>query len=100
MTDKTTYIEPGYRRTNAVHKPVDGVQFFSYHTGILRYARISEDGQIITSSHGWRRSTYGASVIGHGALQRAGKAIRFRTEEGAAKAAIKVWRKLQEKKCP
>lgn len=98
MTVETTYVEPTYQRTRANHTPIDGVKFFSYTTGIQRYARISEDGQIIVSSHGQHRSTYGASVLGHGALQRAGKSIRFRTQEGAARAAIKVWRKLKAEK--
>jgi hypothetical protein len=97
--DLTTFVRPEYRKTSAGHKPIDGVQFFSYSTGILKYARISEDGQIITSSNGHHRSTYGASIIGHGPVRSAsGKPTRFLTETAAAKAAIKVWRKLQAKK--
>lgn len=101
MTDKTTFIEPEYWRTSAGHKPIDGVQFFSYSTGILSYARISEDGQIFVADNGHHRNSYRAVVLGHGTLQNgAGKTKRFRSQDGAAKAAIKVWRKLQEKKCP
>lgn len=99
MTEKTTYIEPGYRRTSAGHKPIDGVQFFSYSTGIQRYARISEDGQIFVSDNGYHRDSYGSAVIGHGAIKNeAGRSKRFRSEEAATKAAIKVWRKLQAAK--
>jgi hypothetical protein len=98
MTEETTFIRPEYRRTNAGHKPVDGVQFFSYSTGILRYARISEDGQIMTQSN-YRMSSYGSAVIGHGpVLSAKGKPKRFRHEINAALAAIKVWRKMQERK--
>lgn len=88
MTEETTFIRPEYRRTSAGHKPIDGVQFYSYSTGILRYARISEDGRIMTQR---RRSTYSSSIIGHGQLRK-----RFLTEDAAARAAIKVWRKLKE----
>lgn len=99
MSEKTTFIQPGYRRTSAGHKPIDGVQFHSYHTGILRYARISEDGQIMTAAH-HRASTYEAAVIGHGYLRGPDgkKTKRFRTQDAAALAAIKVWRKMHEGK--
>lgn len=99
MTEPTTFIRSGYRRTSAGHSPIDGIRFFSYRVGILRYARISEDGQIWVADNGHHRSTYGASVIGHGPLvNAAGKSIRFHTQQGAAEAAIKVWRKMQERK--
>lgn len=93
MAEKT-YIRPGYRRTSAGHAPVDGVQFFSYRTGINQYARISEDGQIMTYRPSYT-TTYSASVIGIGTLRNeSGKYIRFRSESAAAKAAIKRWRAL------
>lgn len=96
---ETTYIRPGYRRTSAGHKPIDGVQFHSYSTGILQYARISEDGQIITASSRRSSSTYTAAVIGHGMLNgEGGKPKRFRSQDAAARAAIKIWRKLQKPK--
>lgn len=80
------------------HKPIDGVQFFSYSIGILRYAQISEDGQIMTGRN-YNRVTYYASVIGHGTLKGpSGKDKNFQTEEAATREAIKVWRKMQEKK--
>lgn len=87
-----TFIQPGYRRTSAGHSPVDGVQFFSYSIGVLIYARISEDGAIMTKrNHG--RDTYRAAVIGHGAIcNAAGRPKAFRTERAAALAAIKVRR--------
>ena len=99
MSEETTFIRPEYQRTSAGHKPIDGVQFFSYTTGILRYARISEDGQIITASH-TRGSTYEAAVIGRGYLRGPDgkKTKRFRSQDAAARAAIKVWRKLQAEK--
>lgn len=95
MTEETTFIRPEYRRTSASHN-IDGVQFFSYSTGILRYARISKDGQIKTAGHN-RLATYTAMIIGHGYLRSAsGKPTRFLTQDAAARAAIKVWRKLKE----
>lgn len=98
MSEETTFIKPEYRRTSAGHKPIDGVQFFSYTTGILRYARISEDGQIITESN-HRLTTYSAGVIGRGWLKNAaGKTKRFHTQDAAAREAIKVWREMRGKK--
>lgn len=97
MTDETTHIEPGYRRTSAGHKPIDGVQFYSYSVGINRYARVSEDGQIETRST-FSLSTYTANVIGHGYLKGpGGKTKKFRSQDAAAREAIKVWRKMQAK---
>lgn len=97
--ETTTLVRPGYRRTSAGHKPIDGVQFFSYSTGILSYARISEDGQILVCDNGHHRNSYRAVVLGHGTLQNeAGETKRFRSQDGATKAAIKVWRKLQAEK--
>lgn len=92
-----TFVEPGYHKTSAVHKPVDGVQFFSYRTGISRYARISENGQIWVADNGFHRSTYGASIVGHGQLknEKTGKPTRFHTQEGALTAAVKKWKELQ-----
>lgn len=97
MTE-TTFIRPEYQRTKAVHKLVCGVQFFSYHTGILRYAQISEDGQILISDNGYHRSTYGASIIGHGQLknEKTSKAIRFHTQQAATVAAVKKWKELKK----
>lgn len=94
-----TFVEPGYRKTSAVHKPVDGVQFFSYSVGILRYARISEDGQIWVADNGNHRSTYGASICGYGQLksEKTGQPTRFHTEESALKAAVKKWKELRGK---
>lgn len=98
MSEETTYIEPEYQRTRANHKPVDGVQFFSYSTGISRYARISEDGQIKTARN-FEKSTFSAHVIGHGQIAGpGGKPKVFHTETAAAEAAVKVWRKMQETK--
>lgn len=94
MTDETTFVRPGYRRTGAGHKPIDGVQFHSYSTGVLRYARISDDGRIMTTAN-HRSDTYEARVIGHGPVIGAGgKPKRFRSQDAAAREAIKVWRKL------
>lgn len=96
QAEPTTYIDPAYRKTSAEHAPVDGVQFYSYSIGILRYARISEDGQIWTGDNGSRRSTYQARILGYGPLRnKAGGAIRFRTQEAAMKAAVKKWRELK-----
>jgi hypothetical protein len=94
MSEETTFIRPGYRRTSAGHSPVDGVQFHSYSTGVLSYARISEDGQIFVADNGHHRHSYGAAVIGHGPLKndKTGKSIRFRSQMAATKAAVKVWK--------
>ena len=88
----TTFIKPEYRRTSARHKQVDGVQFFSYLVGILRYARISEDGQIMVISNGRHRSTYSADIVGHGPVRnpKTGKPIRFRSQHAASKAAVAI----------
>jgi hypothetical protein len=95
MTEEpTSYIRPEYRRTSAGHKPIDGVQFYSYRTGISRYARISEDGQIMTRANA-RDSGYNAYVIGHGPVIAANgvAARRFQSQDAAALAAIQIWRK-------
>lgn len=97
MTD-TTFIKPGYRKTSAGHKPIDGVQFHSYRVGILRYMRISADGQIMTQAN-HRSSAYSGYVIGHGAiLNNTGKTKRFQSEIAAARAAVKKWKELQAQK--
>jgi hypothetical protein len=72
------------------------VQFFSYRTGVSRYARISEDGQIkVQRDH--NRATYGAQVIGHGLIcTTSGKGKRFQTSEAAARAAIKIHREIRK----
>lgn len=88
----TTFIKPEYYKTSARHKPVDGVQFFSYVVGIARYARISEDGQIMVISNGMHRATYSASIIGHGPVcnPKTGKPTRFRSQDAASKAAVAI----------
>lgn len=99
MSDITTYVKDWYRRTSGGGRHIDGIQFHSYSTGILRYARISEDGQIMTSAIGGDASTYEAAVIGHGhLLGKSGKVKRFRTQDAAARAAIKVFRALKPSK--
>lgn len=97
MTE-TTYINPNYRKTSAGHKPIDGVQFHSYVCGILRYCRISADGQIMTQAN-HRSDTYSGYVIGHGAiLNKNGKTKRFMSQIAAARAAVKKWKELQVQK--
>lgn len=91
-----SYIKPEYRKTSAGHKPVGGVQFYSYVVGILAYARISEDGQIMVRDNGHHRSTYYAAITGHGPLTNAaGATIRFRTQEAATRAAVKKFKELK-----
>jgi hypothetical protein len=91
-----TLIRPEYQKTSAGHTPTDGVKFFSYRTGIGRYARISEDGQIKVQ-RGYNRSTYCAEVIGHGDIcTKSGMPKRFHSQESAAMAAIKIWRELHK----
>jgi hypothetical protein len=76
-----------------------GVQFHSYSTGILSYAQISADGQIMVTDNGHRRSTYSASIIGYGALtNKAGKPIRFLTQHAALVAAVKKFKQFAKEK--
>lgn len=94
MNDKT-FVKPEYRKTSAGHQPIDGVQFFSYSVGVLSYARISEDGQIMTRGNS-RLTSYTAAVIGHGPIINAsGKPTRFRTQEAAARAGVKKLREMR-----
>ena len=60
MTDEpTTYVRPEYTKVSGRHT-ADGVLFISYSVGVLRYARVSEDGQIEI----WpRRCHYNVRVI-------------------------------------
>lgn len=97
MNDETTFIRAGYRRTTAAHSPVDGVQFYSYSVGVLRYARISNDGQIYVADNGHHRSSWGASVVGHGPLknEKTGKPVRFHSQMAATKAAVKKWKAMK-----
>jgi hypothetical protein len=89
-----TFIDSSFKRTGVAGRKYDGVQFYAYHTGILTYARISEDGQAkvwMANAHREGAPTYFASVIGHGQLKgRGGNVKRFRSEEAACRAAIKV----------
>lgn len=98
MTDETTFIRPGYRLCSGRPTNIDGILLRPYSVGILISARITDDGQIWVQRNS-RRDTYHARVIGHGTiLGVSGKPKLFRTEDAAAKAAIKVWRKMQEAK--
>lgn len=66
-----------------------GLAAYHFHSFILR--RTSDTSRYADS--------FRAAVIGHGPiLGSSGKPKRFRTEEAAAREAIKVWRKMQEKK--
>lgn len=98
MTDETTFIRPGYQRTSGAPRTVDHIAFFPYRTGILRYARITEDGQIkVTRNH--NTTTYTAAVIGCGPIYDGNTSPkRYRTEGAAMQAAIRLWRNMQEKK--
>jgi hypothetical protein len=89
-----TFIDPSYRRTSRGHRVIDGVQFDSYHTGIMSYASIGADGKIMVWSGNTHRAgspTYFASVIGHGAVKNpSGNRKRFRSEDAACRAAVKI----------
>lgn len=94
MTNETL-LRPEYQKTSAGHEPVDGVKFFSYRTGIDRYAQISEDGQIKVQ-RGYNRFTYGAEIVGYGTIcTKSGRPKRFHTQEAAAVAAIKIFKSLK-----
>jgi hypothetical protein len=77
-------------------REVDGIKFISYRTGILQYARISEDGQIFVRRLA-HRTTYNARIIGHGYILRDNtgeeRPKAFRTETAAIIAAIKIYKK-------
>lgn len=94
--DQTTFLDPSYRRTSSGHRQIDGVQFDSYSVGILTYARISEDGRIMVwtvNAHRSGEPTYFAKVAGHGFIKgRGGSTKRFRSEEAACRAGVKLLR--------
>lgn len=89
-----TFLDPSYRKTSHGHRKIDGVQFYSYHTGIMSYARISADGQIMVWSGNTHRdgaATYFANVIGHGTVKGRGDSQkRFRSEDAACRGALKI----------
>lgn len=101
MSDEiTTYLNPKYRLCSGRPTDIGGVLLRPYSTGILQYARISDDGQIYVSRN-YNKSTYTASVIGHGTLLGSGsKPKLFRDERAAAVEAVALWRKLQAEKTP
>jgi hypothetical protein len=89
-----SFIRDEYRRTSHGHAPIDGMQFHSYKTGIQRYAWISEDGKIKVARAG---AMYHAEVIDHGGvLNASGKTKFFRTQEAAAREAVKIRRAIIE----
>lgn len=89
-----SFLDPSYKRTQTGHRKIDGVQFYSYHTGILSYAEISADGQIMVwcgNTHRDGAATYFANVIGHGEVKgRGGSRKRFRSEDAACREAVKM----------
>ena len=93
-----TFLDPSYKKTSHGHRKIEGVQFNSYQVGIMSYAKISEDGQIIVWSPNSRRdgaSRYAARIVGHGEIMNAsGNPKRFNSEEAACAAAVKI---VQEK---
>jgi hypothetical protein len=98
VTDETTFIRPGYRRTSGAPRAVDGIAFYPYSTGVNRYARITDDGQIMVKRN-HNASTYSASVIGIGPIYDGNTTPkRFRTEGAAMESAVRLWRKVQEQK--
>jgi hypothetical protein len=94
MAKQTTFLDPSYERTRSGHRKIDGVQFNSYHTGIMSYAMISSNGMIIVwesnaRRHGARR--YNAKLIDYGYVKApSGEPKRFHTEEAAMRAAVKI----------
>jgi len=97
--EPATFIEPSYERTRTGPK-INGVQFYSYHTGIMSYAEISEDGQIMVrmaNAHRDGAPTYFADVIGHGQIKgRGSQRKRFRSEQAALRAGVKTWREMND----
>lgn len=95
--DRTTYLDPTYRRTSRGHKTVDGVLFNSYRVGQLRYALISEDGQIRVGRR-YSKTTYEAFVIGVGELRTpSGRLRSFRSEDAALSAALAAFREIKSR---
>jgi len=91
MTMQHDPCAPG-RRTSAQPRVVDGVTFFCYHAGVLRYAWRSEDGRIEVARNAGRSTTYRASVDGVPIRGTSfnGLARRFLTEAAAMRAAVKA----------
>lgn len=94
--ERPSFIEPSYRRTTR-SKYIDGVQFHTYHIGIMAYVMISEDGQIKVwkneNSREGRLPWHFAAVIGHGGIKNdSGNPKQFRTEDAACRAAVQIWR--------
>lgn len=87
-----SFIDPSYSKTSHGHRKLDGVQFYSYHVGIMAYARISADGKIMVrtaNAHRDGAATYFAAVVGHGYLKSpSGKSKRFRSEDAACRAGV------------
>jgi hypothetical protein len=87
-----SFMQDGYRRTSSGHAPIDGVQFHSYRINVNRYAWISEDGKIMVRRAG---AMYHADVIDHGSvLSASGKTKFFRSQEAAAREAVKIRREI------
>jgi hypothetical protein len=91
-----TFIDPSYRRTSAGHHKIDGVQFHSYSTGVLQYANISEDGQIMVRCVNTQRNgapRYSVDVVGRETIKSpSGKPKRFNSEAAACSAGVQLWR--------
>lgn len=68
--------------TGAVPHTVEGVKFYTWHVGIMRYERRAADGRIVLRSNSVRMTSSAwvdGECIGN----------RFRSDLGAAKAAVK-----------
>jgi hypothetical protein len=98
--EQDSFIDPSYKRTSHGHRVIDGVAFVSYHTGVMSYAKIGADGKIMVWSGNTHRAgppTYFANVIGHGPLKGRGNTQkRFRSEDAACRAAVKIWREMSD----
>jgi hypothetical protein len=92
-----SFLDPSYKKTTSGHKKFDGVQFHSYHVGVLTYAQISADGKIMVrtvNAHRHGAARYVAAVIGHGTITTNGNSKRFHSEDAACRAGVKVLKEM------
>jgi hypothetical protein len=89
-----TFIDPAFRLCSGPPTTIDGITFHPYSTGVLRYAKISEDGKIkVRRTQG---TAYTAEVIGVGAIcGPSGSVKRFHSQLAAMKAGVALHKKLQ-----
>lgn len=81
-------------RTSARPRIIDGVTFYCYHAGILKYEWRSADGRAVVVSNS-RHTAYLASVDGSVIYSKGQRCLvkKFRKQDSAMLAAVKVIKK-------